>query len=304
VSSFLQRVAAVERLNFLVTNRIPRAAATRLVARISRSEHPVVRMLSMKLWTTFAGDLALHEAKHSSFPSVHACFTRELRAGARPVSDDPQVVVSPCDAIVGVHGAIERGEVYQAKGRRYSLEELVLDRALAERHDGGSYVTLRLTSSMYHRFHAPDDCTIDEVRFVPGDVWNVNPPALCRVDRVFCRNERAVLPLTLAGGGRVTLVPIAAILVGSLRLHFLSLPLDSDYDGPTRISCRANFERGEELGYFAHGSTIVLLGEKGTTFVEGIEEGHVIRMGEPLLRRAASSFRNVPAESHASATTP
>jgi phosphatidylserine decarboxylase len=281
-------VAASERLNFLVTNRIPRAAATRLVARISRSEHPVVRTVSMRLWTAFAGDLALHEAKQSSFSSVHACFTRELRDGARPVSDDPQMLVSPCDAIVGAHGAIERGEIYQAKGRGYALDDLVLDAALAERHDGGTFVTLRLTSSMYHRFHAPDDCEIDEVRFVPGDVWNVNPPALRRVERVFCRNERAVLPLELSGGERLTLVPIAAILVGSLRLRFLSLPLDADYDGPACIPCRAAFARGEELGHFAHGSTIVLLAERGTTLVEGLEEGHVIRMGEPLLLRSAS----------------
>src|SRR5579885_3663093 len=91
-------------------------------------------------------------------------------------------------------------------------------------HRDGCYVTLRLTASMYHRFHAPHDCRVEAVSYIPGDAWNVNPPALTRVDRLYCRNERAVLQTKLADGAdRLTIVPVAAILVAGIRLTFADL---------------------------------------------------------------------------------
>ena len=102
-------------------------------------------------------------------------------------------MASPCDAIVGAFGRIADTELFQIKGAPYSLLDLLGDPALVERHRNGRFVTLRLTSSMYHRFHAPHDCRIERVTFIHGDVWNVNPIALKRVERLFCKNERAVL---------------------------------------------------------------------------------------------------------------
>ena len=153
---------------------------------------------------------------------MHDCFTRELKDGARPIDAAPDILVSPCDAIVGACGAIAGTELYQAKGFPYTLEDLLGDRDLVEAHRNGRYVTLRLTSSMYHRFHAPHDCRIEQVIYISGDTWNVNPIALKRVERLFCKNERAVVRTTLdAGGQPVTLVAVAAILVASIRLHCL-----------------------------------------------------------------------------------
>ena len=131
------------------------------------------------------------------------------------------MVASPSDAIVGAHGSIRDGELYQIKGAPYSLLDLVGDPALVEQHRNGKFVTLRLTSSMYHRFHAPHDCHIERVTLIHGDVWNVNPIALKRIERLFCKNERAVIRTRLASGEAFTLVPVAAILVASIRLHFL-----------------------------------------------------------------------------------
>ena len=284
-----------EGLNFVLTNRLPRALVTRAVARISRSRQPIVRGVSMKLWTYFAGDLALHEAKRRDFASVHECFTRELKDGARPVDPSPDVLVSPCDGIVGSHGPIAGARVFQAKGVEYSLEDLLLDRDLASSYADGCYVTLRLTSAMYHRFHAPDDCRVDHVSFVPGDVWNVNPPALKRVPRLFCRNERAVVPLALRNGpGHLTLVPVTAILVASLRLHCLGRSLDSSTGGPVRLTCQATYRRGQEMGYFEHGSTIIVLASREFGLAASVTEGARLRMGQPLLtsgRRAAGGQR-------------
>ena len=111
-------------------------------------------------------------------------------------------MVSPCDAIVGACGAIAGRELYQAKGFPYTLQDLLCDPALVEAHRNGRYVTLRLTSSMYHRFHAPHDGRLERVIYVSGDTWNVNPIALKRIERLFCKNERAVLRMTLAAAGR------------------------------------------------------------------------------------------------------
>ena len=104
-----------------------------------------------------------------------------------------RVVASPSDGIIGAFGRIADTELFQIKGAPYSLLDLLGDPALVERHRNGRFITLRLTSSMYHRFHAPYDARIERVTFIHGDVWNVNPIALKRVERLFCKNERAVL---------------------------------------------------------------------------------------------------------------
>ena len=280
----VQRILQQEDINFLLTNRIPRRQLTRLMGWFSTVEQPLVRDLSIAIWKFFAGDLDLHEARKERFSSLHDCFVRELKAGARPVDQTPGVLVSPCDAIVGASGRIEGATLIQAKGFDYALDDLVADPTLGGRYRDGTYVTLRLTSSMYHRFHAPDDCDVDEVRYISGDTWNVNPIALKRVARLFCRNERAVVPIALRHSAEsVTLVAVGAILVASIRLNFLAFPLNLQYAGPNRLACRATFRRGDEMGYFEHGSTIVVLATSGLILAPQVREGERIRMGQPLL---------------------
>jgi phosphatidylserine decarboxylase len=115
----------------------------------------------------------------------------------------------------------------------------------------------------------------------------VNPIALARVERLFCRNERAVLRLRLADGQPLALVPVAAILVASLRLHALDLTLNTRWAGPHEWRCDHPMRKGDELGWFEHGSTIIVFAPPGIELAPGIEPGRRIRMGEPLLRRAA-----------------
>lgn len=286
-AALLDRVFQQERINFLVTNRIPRRHLTRFVGWFSTIEHPVVRDLSIGALQFFAGDLHLHEARKRRFSSLRDCFTRELKDDVRPIDRGPNVLVSPCDGIVGASGRIGGTTLVQAKGFEYCLEDLVGDASLVERYRDGSYVTLRLTASMYHRFHAPDDCRVAEVIHISGDTWNVNPIALKRVARLFCKNERVVVPVTLRGTGEsIALVAVGAILVASVRLNFLEFPLSRRYGGPSRLTCSASFRRGEELGYFEHGSTIIVLATPGLTLASHIREGERIRMGEPLLQRA------------------
>jgi len=287
----LRRLALNEDLNFLLTNRVPRIALTRLMGWFSGIRQPLVREASMAVWKTFT-DLDLSDAKKTRFDSLHDCFTRELREGARPIAADPAVLVSPCDAIVGACGRIgkdPRAQVFQAKGFAYTLAELVGDsarsRAAVDALRGGSFVTLRLTSAMYHRFHAPDALTLEHVTHFSGDTWNVNPIALRRVERLFCRNERAALFTRLADGTPLLLVPVAAILVASLRLRALPLALNTRYRGPDELPCGTGYTRGEEMGHFEHGSTILVFAPPGFALAPSAMPGEPIRMGQPLLMR-------------------
>ena len=141
------RLLEQEDLNFLLTNRIPRRLTTQFMGWFSQIEQPLVRDLSIALWRFFS-DLDLSEAKQPRFRSLHDCFIRELREGARPIDHDPKILVSPCDAIVGASGTIAGTSLYQIKGFPYTLADLFCDRALADAHRDGRYVTLRLTPSM------------------------------------------------------------------------------------------------------------------------------------------------------------
>ena len=281
--SRIQRVLEQEDLNFLLTNRIPRRLATQFIGWFSQIEQPLVRDISIGLWRFFS-DLDLREAKSTQFRSMHDCFTRELKDGARPVDRSADILVSPCDAIVGATGMIAGTDLYQIKGFPYTLEELLCDGDLVEAHRDGRYVTLRLTSSMYHRFHAPHDCRVDQVTYISGDTWNVNPIALRRVEKLFCKNERALLRTQLtATGDPVTLVLVAAVLVASIRLKFLDVLLSLKHRGPNVLACNAAFSKGEEMGWFQHGSTVIVLAPRRFSLCDNVREGTLIRVGQPLM---------------------
>jgi phosphatidylserine decarboxylase len=281
----LLRILQQEDINFLLTNRIPRRWLTQLVGRLSRIERPWFCSAAIRVWRLFS-DLDLSEAKKTRFKSLHECFTRELKAGARPIDADPNVLASPCDALVGACGQVEDGMVLQAKGFPYPLADLLCDAKLADYYRRGQFATLRLTSAMYHRFHAPYDCHLERVSYISGDTWNVNPIALKRVERLFCKNERAVIRCRLPSGALVTLVPVAAILVASIRLKFLDVRLHLKYRGPNEIPCDAAVRKGEELGWFEHGSTIIVFAPEGVSLCDGLGGGGRVRMGEALMRLA------------------
>nr|WP_244959033.1 archaetidylserine decarboxylase [Novosphingobium marinum] len=268
----------------MLTNRIPRHALTRFMGWFSKVEAAPVRYVSIALWRLFC-DVDLTDSAEKRFSSLHAAFVRRLREGARSVDPDPSVVVSPCDAIVGAHGRVSDGQVWQVKGLPYSVADLLGDTSEAEPFRDGSFVTLRLTAGMYHRFHAPHDLAVEQVRYISGDTWNVNPAALKRIERLYCRNERAPIAARLqAGSFPIMLVPVAAVLVASIRLPFLDNVGNVRSGGERARPCSAVFAKGEEMGWFEHGSTIVVLVPKECGLCPEIAEGSLIRMGEPLFR--------------------
>ena len=279
----LRALSRHEQLNFLLTNRIPRHALTRFVGWLSRIDSPLLARLLIGIWRLFT-DLDLSDSETQSFRSMQGCFTRRLKPGARPLDLRREIVASPCDAVVGECGQIEGQTVFQAKGFPYELTDLIPDPAVRETYRDGRYVTLRLRSSMYHRFHAPVDCEVSELTYVSGDTWNVNPIALKRIEKLYCLNERAVIPLReCLTHGSLCLVPVAAILVASMRFTGLEPELNLDYAGPNRLRWHARFGKGDEMGYFQQGSTLLLFATGNYALCEGIAPGTTIRMGQALL---------------------
>jgi phosphatidylserine decarboxylase len=284
LKSPLIRLSRNEELFFLMTNRIPRQLVTRFMGWFAKIEHPLIRDLSLRVWQTFT-EIELDDALKREFKSVHDCFIRELKPGARPIAPEPDVLVSPCDGQVVGMGDIRDTELIQAKGFPYTLEDLLGDEELVRLHRNGRYVTLRLSSAMYHRFHAPHDLRVEQVNYISGDTWNTNPIALKRVERLYCKNERAILRTTLSGSGhQVTLVPVAAILVASIRLHCVDVLLHLKHRGPNVIPCQAHFRKGQEMGWFQHGSTIIVFVPRELSPCDTIGLGATVRMGQPLLR--------------------
>ncbi|MFM9848652.1 MAG: archaetidylserine decarboxylase [Hyphomicrobiaceae bacterium] len=285
VRTHIAKIFMQEDLNFLLTNRIPRRLATQFVGWLSKVEQPLVRDASIALWRLFS-DLDLSEAKQQRFKSLRDCFIRELKDGARPIDTDHAILASPCDAIVGASGKIAGTELIQVKGFPYTLDDLLCDPGLVDLYRNGRYVTLRLTASMYHRFHAPHDCRVGQVTYISGDTWNVNPIALKRVEKLFCKNERALVCTRLASGGHtITLVLVAAILVAGIRFNFLDMNADRTTPGFRKtMPCDAAFKKGDEMGWFEHGSTIIVFAPDGFDLCDGVTEGTEIRMGRPLMR--------------------
>jgi phosphatidylserine decarboxylase len=285
ISRTLRKILANEDINFLLTNRIPRQSLTLLMGKVSQIQSPAFTKLALKMWSWF-DKFDMSEAKADKFQSIHDFFIRELKPGARPIAEDAACLISPCDGIIGAHGEIREGQLFQAKGYDYQLEELIGKEAVARQWLNGKFLTLRIRSSMYHRFHAPCAGRLTQVRYFSGDTWNVNPIALKRVEKLFCKNERAFLLVeNHAHNNLIALVPVAAVLVASIRLHAIDTLLHLRYKGPNDIACDATFDRGDEMGWFQHGSTIIMLMPPDYELASGLQTGDSVKMGQSLLRK-------------------
>jgi phosphatidylserine decarboxylase len=229
--------------------------------------------------------------------TFRAFFTRPLKPGARPLPGDPAAIASPCDGRVVLACPIEQGTVLQAKDVPYALADLLGDEHASSvpggtggtraspRFDGGTALTLYLAPGDYHRFHAPFDGEITEARHLPGDLWPVNAKAVAGVPRLFARNERVVLLGTTRSGQAFAFVPVGALNVGSIVVH--ALPgLVTNRWGRRAGAFTARFPhaiaRGEELGWFAMGSSIVLLLGPGPGHLDPRAPGSPLRMGERI----------------------
>ncbi len=278
-----------EDINFLLTNRIPRRLATQFIGWFSQIEQPLVRDISIGALAAVLRPRSQRSEEDRVPQPARLLHPRAQGRRAPDRSRDPTILVSPCDAIVGACGAIAGTELYQAKGFPYTLQDLLGDRrsgrSASQRPlcDAAADSRACITASTRRTMAASSRAT-----YISGDTWNVNPIALKRVERLFCKNERAVLRTTLAAGGHaVTLVPVAAILVASIRLHFLDVLLHRDASRAAASSpATANFAKATNS---AGSSTARRSSSSRRTALRCATmsaRARLMRVGQPLMRLA------------------
>jgi phosphatidylserine decarboxylase len=233
----------------------------------------------------------------SHYPDFNAFFTRALRPGAREWHKDQDAICSPVDGIVSRTGHLEDGRVIQAKGMDYGLSELMGDEALAGRFRDGAYATLYLSPSHYHRVHVPLDAKLRSTRYIPGRLYSVAPFTVQGVPRLFCRNERLVCVFDTPLGA------MAQILVGAMLVAGIETVWHGRYGHPRREQYET-FEpeqvvlaRGEEMGRFNMGSTVILAFERErVVWRDGLVPGDPVylgqRLGNTAGRRATAAFED------------
>jgi len=263
---------------------------SRLTARLAdlRPPGPLLRPLVRAYIRAYGVDMSEAADPLASFPSFNAFFTRRLRAGARPICTDPGVVVAPCDSRVHSCGPMpEDGRLEQVKGRTYSLSALLASEEDARTFARGVHATLYLSPSMYHRVHSPVDGHIRSWRYVPGRLFPVNGLAIRHVQDLFAVNERVSILIDTPEFGRVAVIMVGAANVGRMSLAFADLVTNSGQPGAlVQPPAPIPIARGQELGAFNLGSTVVLLVADPLLRPAGITIGEFIAMGRPLWKRA------------------
>jgi phosphatidylserine decarboxylase len=267
----------------------PQHGLSRLMQRLASSERPwLVRWMIRTLMARYPIDLrdAL-EPDPTRYRSLNAFFTRALRTNTRPLPVDSALITSPADGQLSQFGVLTGQHLLQAKGHHYSVNQLLaVDANGAAAFDDGHYATIYLAPHNYHRVHAPCDGTINEVVYVPGRLFSVNTLTASVVPDLFARNERVILRCS-GEGGEFAVVLVGAMLVGSMILKCFDLaPLYAQ-----RLFKRHRFEtgisvvRGEEIGYFNMGSTVILVFARGAIeWNADAVEGDSVLVGQALGR--------------------
>jgi phosphatidylserine decarboxylase len=237
------------------------------------------------------------EASLSAYPSFNSFFTRALKPGMRPVVDGERQLACPVDGTVSQAGAIEQDRLFQAKGHDYTLEALLGgDAALAQEFANGTFATIYLSPRDYHRIHMPDAGRLRRVLYVPGRLFSVNTITARQVPGLFARNERMVCIFDTAHGP-MAVIPVGALFVGSMETVWGGPPAWINLHGPARPHPHPGAKywdytqhptpvalaRGEEMGRFNMGSTVILLfAEKAMQLDAAMRAGEPVRLGQLL----------------------
>ncbi|RME74697.1 MAG: phosphatidylserine decarboxylase [Planctomycetota bacterium] len=264
---------------------LPKKKLSRLVFELTHTPFPKELLHSLIRLYSWYFQVNLEEAiiPRGGFSTFSQFFSRHLKEGARRIDPRKEIWVSPCDGKIYSFGTLKEGmKIEQIKGWDYTLEELLGGREWNSTFQKGFYITLYLSPKDYHRFHAPMSGTLEKVRHISGEFWPVNPLALSRLPQLFCRNERVILEV-FSPFGPYLMVFVAALNVGSIHLH--PIPKLKTNRRTRKIDILLPsllVSKGEELGYFEMGSTIILILPSGFQRSSLLEKGKSIQMGMPL----------------------
>ncbi len=280
-----------EQLRSLPFYLLPHHGISWLIFQIARLRWQPFKNLAIRIYTKLH-TVNMEEAAISdkyAYVSLNAFFTRALKADSRPLDDDPENWICPVDGTVSQAGTIEDGRIFQAKGQDYSLTELLGgDSAVAEPFRNGKFATLYLSPRDYHRIHMPIDAALKQMIYVPGRLFSVAAYTVNCIPRLFARNERVVCRFETDNG------PMVMVLVGAINVSATETVWHGLVTGKARQLTHYGYgadevvlRRGEEMGRFNLGSTVILLTTETFELDESISAGNPVRMGQAIGHAAA-----------------
>jgi phosphatidylserine decarboxylase len=276
-------------LSYTLLRLLPKNTLSRAVGAACRirAPRPVMRAAIRTFAKTYGVETSEVEHAFDEYPTFTEFFTRRLKPGARPIAPGALLPVSPVDGTVGEVGDITDGKLLQAKGKHYTVAELIGGPQAEEdarQFAGGAFVTIYLAPYNYHRIHTPLAGAITGYVNVPGQLWPVNAIGVRNVEKLFCVNERLTTFVSTARGASAV-VAVGATCVGRIRAVYddvvtnarrTRLPQRKHYEQPIPV------EKGAELAIFEMGSTVVLLFAPGMKPSKDLIVGRPIKLGEPL----------------------
>jgi phosphatidylserine decarboxylase len=270
-------------------NQLPQNAISRGAGKLAGMKLPksMMQWLIRRFIKKFNVDVSEVAQPLTEFDTLQSFFIRQLKDGLRPIDESRDAIVSPCDGAYGQNGIVEEGLLLQVKGKSFRLADLLCDEKWSKSLEGGSYAVLYLSPRDYHRFHSPCDMVVSEAAHVPGRLWPVNQWAVSNVDEVFCVNERIVMKCSLGQNEQpFAIVAVGATMVGKVKLSF-DEKLSTNEKGSTfrrqsYAAFQATLAKGQELGRFEFGSTLVVVLPKEMGFLKKQEPGTPIRVGQRI----------------------
>lgn len=264
-------------------NLVPQQKLSEVAGRLAQSRHPVVKKMFIRGFASAYG-VKLDEYARGSlsqYESFNDFFTRELKPDARPIDRNADNIVCPADGMVSQIGQISQGKMLQAKGRYYEVGQLLADHELGKTMTDGSFATIYLAPTNYHRVHMPFAGTLVETIYVPGQLFSVNNETADNVPDLFARNERCVCVFDTEFG------KACVVLVGAMIVAGIETVATGKIKRSATIQRRSHdlpLQKGDELGRFYLGSTaiVVLPKQAGTAWAAGMKHGAVVQMGQTM----------------------
>jgi len=284
----------VDKIKIALQYVMPKHLISRLVGKLAAAELGSITTAAIK-WFIKQYKIDMSEAAQSepeAYTTFNNFFTRALKPGVRPLFDDKDYIVHPVDGAISQCGPIKDGQIFQAKGHEYSSLALLGNQADdAKRFEDGDFATIYLAPKDYHRIHMPIKGTLSKMTYVPGELFSVNPLTAENVPGLFARNER-VVALFETEIGPMAMVLVGATIVASIETVWagtVTPPTGKKvftWDYPTEGPDALTLDKGDEMGRFKLGSTVVMLFAKDALdeFAEGVAAKAVTRMGQPFAK--------------------
>ena len=262
---------------------VPQQKLSRVAGRLAASRHPVVKRAFIRSFAK-AYDINLEDYERQSFEAYenfNDFFTRELKGDARVIDDTKNGIISPADGVISQMGHLNEHKLLQAKGRHYDVGQLLADSVDGSYFADGSFATVYLAPSNYHRVHMPFAGTLTKTRYVPGTLFSVNNSTAANVPDLFARNERLVC-LFETDYGKAAVVLVGAMIVAGIETVATGKIVRTDTI--QEMQHDITLAQGAELGRFYLGSTAIVVLPKGAkaAWQESMSAGSVVQMGQLL----------------------